>query len=143
MSLDTAHNEERDGHRIVEETASRPPDGCLDKLLLIACALLVSGVGFAAFWFADVYRIKPVWLFFAINSIFMGFLLVRDFRTSIKQKKFVLYLLVWAASHGALIIWLMGHVPIGLWPLFILVEGTAGVLLANSLFRARPVNWDK
>ena len=143
MSLDTADNEKRDGHRTAEETASRNAAGCLDKLLLIATALLVTVVGCAAFWFADVYHVKPVWVFLAINSIFMGFLLIKDFRTNLKQKRFVLFLLAWAAVHGALIIGLMRYVPFGAWYLFIVVEGTVGVLLANYWFQARPVNWGK
>jgi hypothetical protein len=141
MPLDTAHNEEPDGHRTAEETASRNAAGCLDKLLLIATALLVTMVGFAAFWFADVYHVKPVWVFFAINSIFMGFLLIKDFRNNLKRKRFVLFLLAWAAAHGAVIIGLMRYVPLGAWYLFIVVEGTVGVLLANYLFQARPANW--
>jgi hypothetical protein len=73
----------------------------------------------------------------------MGFLLIKNFRNNLKQNFFVLFLLAWAAAHGALIIGLMRYVPFGVWFLFIVAEGTGGVLLANSLFRARPVNWGK
>jgi hypothetical protein len=105
---------------------------------LVGAALLVCVIGVGAFMLADEYHVNPAWVFLAINSIFMAFLLVKDFRKNARKRPFILYLLAWAAAHGIVMICLMRYAPLGVWPLVIVAEGTVGILLANYLFGILP-----
>ena len=126
------------GRRDGNESKASPPDGCLDRVLLVGAALLLIVVFGSAFWLVDEYHLNPAWVFLAINSIGMAFLLVKDFRKNAKKRPFLLYLLAWAAVHGILMICLMRYAPLGVWSFVIVAEGTVGILLANYLFGIQP-----
>src|SRR5262249_51211141 len=113
-------------------------NGCLDKVLLIATALLVCITGLAAFWLADFYHVSPIWVFVAWNSILLVPLFIRDFRTHLRRPSFVVFLIAWALIHGLLIATLMRWLSIAAIVPFMAIELTIGLVLADYMFGIRP-----
>jgi hypothetical protein len=110
-----------------------------DRVLLILLALLVCVVAVSSGLLALKKHVNSAWFFVAWNSIVMIPVFIRDFRTQLRRPLFVAFLVAWGVAHGFLILGLM-HWGIGFvyWPLFMLLEGTVGLLVANHLFDIRP-----
>ena len=92
----------------------------------------VAGVG--SFVLADLYKVNPIWIFFAGNSILMIPLFAREFRTYWKKPSFMVFFAAWMATHGLAIVCLMRWTPIIYWPIGILVELCVGFLVAHWIF---------
>lgn len=105
-----------------------------DKALLLGAALLVCLIGGAAFLLGEIYHVNPAWIFFAWNSIFMIPMLAREFRGYWKKPAFIIFFLVWMAVHGFVVVSLMRWVSLVYWPIFILLELSAGFVTAHWLF---------
>ncbi len=110
-----------------------------DKLLLILMALLVCLAVLASGLFALANHVNSAWFFVAWNSIVMVPVFIRDFHTQLRKPLFVAFLVAWAVAHGFLILSLLRWgIGFAYWPLFMLLEGTVGLLVANHLFDIRP-----
>jgi hypothetical protein len=110
-----------------------------DRVLLILLALLVCVVGVSSGLLALANHVNSAWFFVAWNSIVMVPVFIRDFRTQLRKPLFVAFLVAWAVAHGFLILGLMRWgIGFVYGPLFMLLEGTVGLLVANHLFDIRP-----
>jgi hypothetical protein len=105
-----------------------------DRALLIGIALLVCLVAGGAFWIGDTYHINPVWIFFAWNTIFAIPVLWKPFHSYLKRPGFVVFFLIWIVIHGATVAGMMFRLSIEFWPVVVLLELTAGFLVAQWLF---------
>jgi len=112
-------------------------NGCLDKVLLVGAAVFVCVVQVAAFWIADVYHVNPVWVFFLLNSMYIVYLAVKDFRIHLKKPAFVAFLIIWGMIHGLVVVVLMRWTPITVWFLGISLELGIGFVLADRVFDIR------
>jgi|SRR5882762_2563504 len=115
-----------------------PPNGCLDRVLLICTALFVGTTSVGSFWLADYFQVKPVWVFASWNSILMVPLFIRDFRCHLNKPSFVAYLVAWALIHGLLVATLMRWLSIPAMLPFLAIELIAGLLAADYFFDIRP-----
>ena len=120
------------------EELGAPPDGCMDKFLLIAAALVVCVVIVGVFSLTEHYHVNPTWAFLGLNSLLIVPVFVKDFRSQLKRPIFVAYLAVWAVLHGLVMVGLTFWIPFVYWPIFIIAELTIGILLANYLFDISP-----
>lgn len=133
------HGDQRGPEDQSDAKAAAPHgDGCLDRILLVATALLFCVIFGAAFWLAADYHVNPAWVFFAANSVLIVPVFVKDFRSQLKRPIFVAYLAVWAVLHGLVMVGLTFWIPFAYWPLFIIPELTIGIFLANYLFDVLP-----
>ena len=105
-----------------------------DRMLLLGAALLVCVVEGAAFWYADVYKVNPAWVFFGLNSAAMIPLFARNFREQLKRASFLSFLAGWAIAHGLLVLALMLWVPLLYWIPVLGLEMFAGYIAARLLF---------
>jgi hypothetical protein len=117
---------------------SLPTSPFRDKLILVGSAIAVCVIGVSAFLFADNYRVNPVWLFFALNSL--GFMAVvgRKFRSYSKTLPFISFFAVWLVVHAAVMIALTGWLPLAFWLPLIGLELFAGYLAAYHFFGPPP-----
>jgi hypothetical protein len=114
-----------------------PGGGCLDKVLMVAVALIVCGFGGAAFWLAEDYHVNPAWVFFLLNSLVMVPIFIKDFRGHLRKPAFCAFLVGWAVVHGLVVVTLMRWTPLGVWILGMAVELGLGFLLAERIFGIR------
>jgi len=119
--------------------ATRPRSGIWDRLFLVVVALVVCIVAVSSFVFAQIFHVNPIWIFFAGNSILMIPMFVREFRAFWKDPAFIAFFLVWMIVHGLLIVCLMRWSELAFWPVFILLELSAGFVTAHWLFGV-PLN---
>ena len=106
----------------------------LDKVLLVGVGLIVCVIGVASFILAEIFRVNPVWVFFAGNSILMIPMFVREFHGYWKKPAFMIFFLVWMVVHGFVVVCLMRWVSLIYWPVFILLDLSAGFVTAHWLF---------
>jgi len=129
--------------RGTQNPLSIPPSRCLDRFLLIGTALFVGTTGVSSFRLADYFKVNPVWVFAAWNSIVMMPLFIKDFRAHLRKPSFVAYLVAWALIHGVLVATLMRWISIpGMVP-FLAIELVAGLLAADYFFDIQPAQKEK
>jgi hypothetical protein len=107
---------------------------------MVGAAVLLCVVGVGTFLFADKHRINELWVFFALNALILIPIFAKRFRGYWKKPAFIAFFAGWMAVHGLLIVSLMHRVPFSYWPFFMLLEFTAGLLLAKWLFGISPSN---
>jgi len=112
--------------------------GIRDGLLVVALAIFMSLSLLAAFWLADEYHVKYVWVCFAWNSILMIPAFVRGFRGHLKRPSFIAFLAGLAVAHGLIMVSLISWVPLLYWFPLIAVELTAGAWAAYRFFGVVP-----
>ncbi len=106
-----------------------------DRSLLIGAGLLVCAAGVGAGIFGEIYHTNPAWFFFAWNSIFLLPIVGKEFRGYFKRPSFVAFFIAWMCIHGVTVVAMIAWVPVGLWPLLMLLELAAGFIAAHRLFR--------
>ena len=105
-----------------------------DRILLVGAASLVCVVGCATALLFEIYHISTVWFFFAWSAVIFVPMLRKEFRGYFNRRGFLVFFLVWMSVHGAVVAGMVAWTPIGLWPLILFVELTAGFIAAHYLF---------
>jgi FtsH-binding integral membrane protein len=109
-----------------------------DQVLLLVTALVLCGV--SSFSLADDYKINPVWVFFAWNSLFYIAFLIRKFPNQWKSRGFLTFIMISSIFHGAIVISLMRFFSLAYWPIALFSEAVTGLQIANRLFGTVPGN---
>ena len=109
-----------------------------DRALLFGAALLVVIAGCGSFLIADIYHVRPVWVFLGWNSIALIPAAGRQYRGHFRKPSFVAFFVLWMVIHGAVVVSLMRWVHVIYWIPLIGLELFLGFLTVDLLFGIKP-----
>jgi hypothetical protein len=110
----------------------------VDKLKMLAIAVVVIVVGLSAFYLTERYHVDPAWVFMAIASLSFLPVIGWDYRSHFKSPLFMLFLAFWSLIHGLVFVVVMRRFGWVYWVGALLLELFIFYAITDWLFGLEP-----
>jgi hypothetical protein len=110
----------------------------LDRLLLLAFAIVIAVLGVAAFWIADDHHVNPGWVIAAGAGVVFVLVVGWGYRSKFRSPGLIAFFTAWLFVHVGILLLVLGWLGILYYLPFLVAELWVGYMIAIWLFGPPP-----